>query len=427
MPHYTHDTILRVRPFSRQPEGGDVIIGSVETGVFLAIPPEAVEVLDYLAEGKSVGEASELYRQKYGSLPDLEDFLQILETKGIIEGTSMEKQPDQASRSNVQRQRPVRYHFESFPQPLARRIFSRPVLFGCLIFMAVAVAAYIHDPAVMPRLSDLYVSDHRTLIWTMLVLISYGSVGLHELSHVIAARAVGVSSRLGFGNRLWDLVVEADLTALWSVPKRKRYMPLLAGSLLDAVSASLCFLVLYANGQHWLTIGSIPLRIIKLALLTYLTRVMWQGFLFVRTDYYYVIATFLNCRNLLSDTETFLRNQLARILPCVRTVDQSAIPASERRVIPIYAAVWVIGRIVALTWLFSVTIPLAQKYIVNLGHALRKGIFANPGNFVDSLLLLAIFILPIAFGSVIWIIGLIRGAVRYIAFPQKNGVLPQRS
>jgi|SRR5579875_371714 len=424
---YTQDAVVRVRPFSRQPEGDDVIIGRVETGVFLAVPPGAVEILDYLAEGKSVGEAADLYRQKHGEVPDLSDFLQILAIKGIIEDAEAEGKQAPADRPNRQKHRPIHYHFENFPQPLARRIFSRPVLFGCLILIAIALAAYIHDPAVMPKLSDLYVSDHRTLIWSVLVVISYGSVVLHELSHVIAARAIGVSSRLGFGNRLWDLVIEADLTALWSVPKRKRYMPLLAGSLLDAVSASLCFFILYANRQHWLIIGPVLLRIIKLALLTYLTRVMWQGFLFVRTDYYYVIATLFNCRNLLSDTEAFLRNQIARIFPWVRKVDQSAIPISERRVIPIYAVVWVGGRIVALTWLFSVTIPLSRKYIVNVGHALGNGFFANPGNFIDSLLLFAIFILPIAIGLVLWIAGLIRGAIQNITFPRKAVALPQRS
>jgi putative peptide zinc metalloprotease protein len=421
MPAYTQDAVVVVHPFSRQAEGDDVIIGRVETGVFLAVPPGAVEILDYLREGRSVGEAAELYRQQHGAVPDLDDFLQILEVKGIIETAGAEGKQEAAILSQPrQQQRRIRYHFENFPEPLARHLFSRPVLSGCLILMAVALGAYIHDPAILPRLSDLYVSDHRTLIWSVLLLVSYGSVALHELSHVVAARAIGVSSRLGFGNRLWDLVVEADLTGLWSVPKRKRYLPLFAGSLLDAVSASVCFLILYAHGHHWLTVGSVPLRIIKLALLTYLTRVMWQGFLFVRTDYYYVISTMFNCRNLLSDTEAFLRNQLARILPWVRKVDQTGIPASERKVIPIYAIVWVGGRIVALTWLFSVTIPLARKYIGNLGHALMNGFSRNPGNFVDSLLLVAIFILPIAIGSVLWMVGLVRGAIKSIALPQRS-------
>jgi putative peptide zinc metalloprotease protein len=420
MPAYTQEAVVVVRPFSRQAEGDDVIIGRVETGVFLAVPSGAVEVLDSLAEGKSVGEAADLYRQKHGTVPDLDDFLHILEVKGIIESPGAAARQNDGIRAQAPEQRQLRYHFANFPQSVARRIFSRPVLYVSFVLMVVALGAYITDPAIMPKLSDLYVSDHRTLIWSIWLLISYASIAAHELSHVIAARAMGVSSRLGFGNRLWTLVVEADLTGLWSLPKRQRYLPLLAGSWLDAVLAALCFLVLFAHGQQWVPIAPTPMRILNLMLLTYLTRLMWQGFLFVRTDYYYVIATFFNCRSLLSDTEAFLRNLVARIFPWVRKVDQTAIPAAERRIIPIYAVVWVAGRIVALIWLFSVIIPLAGKYIGNVGHAVMNGFSANPGNFVDSVLMMCIFILPIAIGLVLWIMGLVRGAIKSVALPQRS-------
>ena len=81
---YTRDTVITVEPFTRQMEGEEVIIGRVETGVFLAVPCEAVEVLDDLAQGKTIGETSDIYLQKHGETPDLEEFLQILESKGIV-------------------------------------------------------------------------------------------------------------------------------------------------------------------------------------------------------------------------------------------------------------------------------------------------------------------------------------------------------
>jgi hypothetical protein len=61
---YTRDSIVAVRSFTRQREGEEVVIGSPETGVFLAVPPEAVEFLDLLALGKSLGEVSDLYFAK---------------------------------------------------------------------------------------------------------------------------------------------------------------------------------------------------------------------------------------------------------------------------------------------------------------------------------------------------------------------------
>jgi hypothetical protein len=404
MPTYTRDTVVEIWPYTRQPEGGDVIIGRVETGTFLAVPPPAVEVLDLLAQGKSIGETSDLYREKYGTLPDMDDFLDALTSNGFV------KSNDQEDGSNGATQPPlVKYHFSNFPQEWARRIFSAPVITGACAVVATAIGLMIRDHSLIPRPREVYFTQHRTLNLTLLVLVSYASVVVHEFAHVIAARAKGINSRLGFGNRLWDFVVEADLSGLWSLPKRQRFFPLLAGSLHDAFVGSLVVFLLFANGQKWLALSSFSVRILRPILLIFITRVLWQCLVFVRTDYYYVIATLLNCRNLLSDTETFLRNQIARVIPWMSRVDQSGIPLSERRVIPFFALLWVGGRILALTVFFSITIPVGASYIKNFLRACRVGYSANPSDFVDSVLLCFYLVLPIAVGIPIWIASMARG------------------
>src|SRR6516225_6623900 len=82
---YTRDTVVTVRPFTCQPEGEDMIIGRVETGVFLAVPPAAVKLLEELAQGKSVGEVADWHHQEYGEPVDMDDFLEVMESKGILE------------------------------------------------------------------------------------------------------------------------------------------------------------------------------------------------------------------------------------------------------------------------------------------------------------------------------------------------------
>lgn len=418
---YNRDMLVDVLPFTRQYEGEEVIIGRVETGTFLAVPPGAVEVLEALADGKSVGEAADLYREKHGEVPDLTDFLAILESKGIVKpaGSDESQSSLAASRNGVREDarrapRPMRYHFSNFPQDVAQRIFSGPAIGFCFGLIAIGIALLIRDWSLMPGPRDLFFTDHRILIWTLLVFASYCSVVLHELAHMISARAIGVNSRLGFGNRLFDLVVETDLSGLWSVPKRQRYLPLLAGCLLDATLGALVVMLLYAHSVRWIGLSPIALRVWRGLLFTYVTRVFWQWFLFVRTDYYYVIATWLNCRNLMGDTENFLRNQMAIVFPWMRKVDQSGIPAAERRVIPGYAVVWIVGRIVAMYWFFSVTIPLASRYIVDLGHSLAR-FSANPSDFWDSLLLVFYFVVPIAIGVPIWLRSIARRWLGYQA------------
>src|SRR5215213_4971279 len=112
---YNRDTVITVESFTRQIEGEDVIIGRVETGVFLAIPSEAVELLDELGQGKTIGEVSDLYLQKYGETPDLDDFLQLLETKGIVRPKAESENGNRATTTVSAPAPRVRYHFSNFP------------------------------------------------------------------------------------------------------------------------------------------------------------------------------------------------------------------------------------------------------------------------------------------------------------------------
>jgi putative peptide zinc metalloprotease protein len=400
---YTPDTVVAVRSFTRQQEGEDVIIGRPETGVFVAIPPEAVEVLDHLAEGKTVGEVVELYQRKYGEAPDLDDFLGLLETKGIVGSAPESEAPAVSSR-----QAQLKYHFSNFPHSLAQRIFSRPVLALGVVVGALAIVAVIRHPSLAAGPRDLYFPDHRTLSWTILIMASYATLFVHEFGHLVAARALGIKSRMGIGHRLWYLVAETDLTGLWSVPKQKRYLPLIAGTLVDAFSGALLVLLLFAQEERWFLLPMLATRLLRAMLFTYSARVVWQCFLFIRTDFYYVIANFFNCKNLLGDTEGFLRNQLARVIRRIRPVDQSAIPEAERKVIRVYAGFWIAGRIVALIVLVAITIPLAGRYVRNLNWALRTGYSANPADFIDALLLSSYFLIPFAVGLTLWISGMFR-------------------
>lgn len=399
------DSVIAVAPLTRQQEGDEVVIGSAEKGVFLAVPVEAAELLDQLAQGKTIGEVEDSYRETYGETPDLDDFLSALESKGLVE-LSGESSPGSAPA--LRQSRPNRrFHFGNFPQRLAQRLFSRTALGFCFLFIALAVAAIARDPWLAPRPGDLFFPDHRALSWAIVVICSYAGVFVHELAHLVAARAVGINSRMGISHRLWYLVAETDLTGLWAVPKRSRYLPMLAGMLADATSGALLILLLFACHRESLVFSNLWMRMVRALVFSYLIGIMWQFFFFLRTDLYYVMATFLNCRNLMGDTQIFIRNRVARIIPSISAVDQSAIPMAERRVIRPYAVLWVAGRVWSLCVLMLVTVPVGVSYVRNLGAAFRAGYSANPSDFIDALMM-AVFLIPIVWGLILWIGALTR-------------------
>lgn len=405
---YTRDTFVHVLPFTRQHEGDEVIIGRVETGVFIAVPSGAVEILDHLASGKSVGETADLYRDAYGQAPDLDDFLVALQAKGFIDPTSGAEQAafeeSAPAYNDAPRKSPApkRYHFGNFPQSLARRIFSWPMIALSALLIAFAVLLMARDHSLWPNRDTLYISDHRAIILSVLAVVSYISIILHELAHLIAARAVGVKSRIGFSRRMYDFVIETDLTGLWAVPKRQRYLPFLAGCLFDATIASFMVFLLCAHKKGWIAFSATSERIWLTLLLTYIARIFWECLVFVRTDYYYVLAIWLNCRNLLGDTEAFLKNQVARLLPWIGAVDQSAIPRRERKILPYFAVVWIVGRFVALYWLGVFILPLLYRYLADFAHSTAKYTI-NPAGFWQALGMVCIVIGPPILGLVMWV------------------------
>jgi hypothetical protein len=404
MTNFTSSTQVLVHPFTRQPQGGEIVVGRPELGVFLAIPAYAVDLLDALVQGKTVGEAQDLHRAQYGEDADLPDFLDVLERRGFVQPRHSAARAPVASPSA----RVPRFHFERVSPVAAQRIFSRPVLLTCRLLIVASLAAIAARPSLLPDRNALYFPEHRFFYALSLVIIGCSAVFLHEMGHLLAARALDVKARLNISHRLWMIVAETDLSGLWSVPKQKRYFPMIAGPLIDMVSASLLILILYARDLGWLHLGSIASRLLPAVLFGYLMRLLWQFFFFVRTDVYYLLSTFFDCKSLLRDTEMFLRGQLARVFPKVAHVDQSAIPEAERRVIRAYSLVWLFGRGLAFGTLFLVTIPVSLKYLFGVHASLAAGFHSHPYDFLDSVAFAALSLAPLAGGLWLWIRSIVR-------------------
>ncbi len=409
---FTPETKVAVFPFTRQAEGEEVVIGRVETGVFLALPPEAVEIMDFLAAGQTVAEAQETFRRKYGETPDMEDFLSLLHSKGFVSVRGAEEPVAAESAATGEAGTPaaarVRYHFSDFPVPLARLLFGPVALtIGAVIF-ALAVVAAVRDPSLRPYRDHLVFSQHRTVKTLALVLLGYTTVFIHEMGHLIAARAVGVNSRLGISSRMWVLVAETDMTGLWSVPKRQRYLPMLAGPVIDLVSASLLTLLFWSRHQGWIALPPVVEEVGLAMVIVYLMRLLWQCFFFVRTDFYFVVAALFGCKNLMRDTQAYIGNLRRRFFSRQPPRDLSYIPAGEQRVIRAYFWVWLLGRGLAFWGLFFVTLPVAGRYLRDSLTALAGGFSGGRYAYLDALFVVVFYLFPLGLGMGLWIHGMIK-------------------
>jgi putative peptide zinc metalloprotease protein len=394
-----------VHPFVRQEDGPETIIGQPGRGVFLAIPSEAVEVLDWLASGETIATAQDRYREKHGEAVDLEDFLIDLEKRGFLRILAAGQEigevalEEDASRGDASG---TRYHFAWIPQRFASLVFNRFTVAISLAMIGLGLAVAVTHPRLLPGWRTLAFEEGILPVALALLGIDLLGTFIHEMAHLVAARAQGIGARLGIGNRLWILVAETDLTDIWQLPPRDRYLPFLAGPLVDALTASLLVLLLFFAESGTALSGTV-VRVIQSVLLVYFLKLIWQCYFFLRTDYYYVLANLLRCKNLMGDTETFLKNRVKKLLGRRDQVDQSHIPVRERRVIRVYSVIWVAGRLAALYVLAAISLPLVLHYVTLVLTRLQEGLGVSPYHFFESLVISAVSVFLFVVGCWLWV------------------------
>jgi len=161
-----------------------------------------------------------------------------------------------------------------------------------LAYAALIIAALIvmvHDPVLRPSYRNLFFTTHISLIPLTLVGATMPLVLLHESYHALAGRRLGLPSRLSIGRRLVYLVAETRMDALFSVPRRDRYLPFLAGMLADAVVTSVLTLLAavlrYGEAPTWLW------GLLLAIAFTCVLRLLWQFLFYLETERIWIFLT----------------------------------------------------------------------------------------------------------------------------------------
>ncbi|HEX7150008.1 MAG TPA: hypothetical protein VF618_00870 [Thermoanaerobaculia bacterium] len=396
MPRYSADTIVIVEPLSRQPEPDGILVGRKDTATFLLLPEEAVQILDDLATGMTVGEAQRRHQQQHGETPDMEDLLTAVEEAGFVRPAgSAKSQATPALKA---------YHFEWISERWARRLTAKPLLLTGALLTLFAVAALILQPSIIPSWRAAYFPTNTAAGLLFLMVMGLFTTFLHEMGHLIAARARGVSCRFGIGNQLWFLTWETDMTGIWALPRTQRYLPILGGPIVDVFTASALIAGFFATANGWIAPSPTVMQFGKALLLIYLMRIVWQCYFFLRTDFYYAFSNLLGCRSLMQDTEDYLRNVRARWLRFGKPVDQQHVAPGEQRMIRAYSIIWVAGRAISFALLLFVQLPLLFYYIKLLVERVRNGTFSvNSDTSIVPIITAAFFSLFLLSGLALWL------------------------
>jgi hypothetical protein len=338
---------LAIHALSFVADGDEVVVGRLDTGSYAVLPQDGAELLKRIADGMSLGDAAQWYEATFHEPVDVDDFVETLRELGFVRDDPM-VEPEQPA--------PVRF------QRLGRILLSAPAWFCYAAVFAVWVVAAARHSDLRPSPHQVFFTRSLLAVQLVITFLQVPLILAHESFHILAGRRLGLPSKLRLSNRLTYVVAETQINGLMSVPRRKHYLPFLAGMGCDLVIFAGLGLVADATRQ---ADGTFPLtgRLCLALAFTVAVRFGWQFQLYLRTDLYYVFATALNCHDLHDASKALLKNRIWRALGRRdRIVDEEQWTPRDRAVGRFYGPFLVlgVGTFVGLT--VFVSIPVGAKY-----------------------------------------------------------------
>ena len=363
-------------------DGQSTMVGRPDKESYAYFPEDAVALLQQLQQGMCPDQAEIWYKQQYGEEVDIEDFLMTLRDLQFIREANDEDSPQKINTSAI------------FLQKLGKTIFSPFAFIVYFTLFVICLYAIFRFPALVPNRQDIFFSPSLILIEVTLLLFQILAVLFHESFHVLASRRIGIPTTITVGHRLGTLTLETSLTNLWSIPRRSRYLPLLAGMLADIIIFSICIEIAWISMPSAKTVSPLGTFCLAAAYTT-LLRLAWQFLFYLRTDLYYVIATALGCVDLQNTTRAYIRNLFYLLLRRVdKLEDATQWHPRDRQVVRLYMPIYLVGYGISLGLLLFVGAPLTIQFLSIMLTYLSEGISKNIGAFLDAAFFLVLNLVP---------------------------------
>ncbi|MEU8210968.1 hypothetical protein AB0B85_17440 [Micromonospora sp. NPDC049044] len=344
----TDTTVVRLYPLHiGESEDGVCEVGRVDTGEFVELPAEGVDLVRWLGAGLPLGEVRRRFTDRYGTEPDLADFLDGIASCGFLRLDATTGDGGAPATGAEAPRRGVAVLANLSPRRVSW-LLAPPmrVLYVGGWLTAPLLLALV--PSLRPTPADAFLLDGVLANALVVAMVAWVLVLLHELAHAATVRALDVTGRLSISRRLWFLVAQTEMSAVRSVPRRRRYAPYLAGLTWDLLLMSAC-LVLQLAGVHE--------RLVRGVVYTLTLSVVYQFLVFMRTDIYYVLGNWLRLGDLMGDTRRWLANQVRRLVGRDPGSDLGGVPARELRIIRWYAPFYLLGSLAVTAALLALTVP----------------------------------------------------------------------
>ncbi|WP_409341187.1 hypothetical protein [Paenibacillus sp. MBLB4367] len=355
----TSMTSIRLHTLHIRPNGALFTVEDPHSGDFYEMPPICIDAIHMLEEGMPLNRIEEVLRRKYPEEEvDMTSFVEQLMEFGLVkemDGRKIERTETGTAGEGQLSWIPVRF---------ARLVFNRitQTLFGFLF--AANIALLIAFPGLFPRYTDWFVFPSMTANMLVWMAVSLLLLLFHELGHFLAVRAEGLPARIGIGYRLFFIVLETEMNGIWGLPKRRRFLPLLAGLCFDHFV--LFSILVWKLSAHDLT-GTAS-GLLTIVIYAVILNMMFQCLFFMKTDLYYVLEQATGNSLLLENS----RNWLSGFIPFMRSKDGAVLYPGEQKAVKWYGVFYAAGLFVSGAILIVYLLPQLFVATVNSFRQLKE-------------------------------------------------------
>jgi len=339
----------------------EYIIGNGET--YITLDYIGKDIILNLNKGISIDGLNEtLDTNDY----DITDFIITLRDLGLIYSIDGFR----ISENNLEKK------IKPFEKILASIFFNKLSITLYIAMLVFSVIYIIVSGEFAILYKEIIISKYIGINLLLIIIVSWILLLLHEMGHYYAAIRFNIKPTFKISVRLFWIVIEANVNRLWEKEKKEKYITFSAGVFVESTILFFCSLFLILNIQN---------NLIRLIIFIILYRLLWQLLIFLRTDLYFIVITYLGTNSLHFRIMSSLKNSFCKNMK---------LNIEEK----IYVLFMIIGFFVILIMAIFFQIPTI--YIL-LTHSVNEIILNNVFYKIDGLL--TFFILTLLF--IIWIIG----------------------
>jgi hypothetical protein len=373
------DLPVPLHPLVYLADGDEVTIGRTDIDSYGIFPSDGAEVVRKLADGATPREVMAWFEQEYDEILDIGEIVAGLRELDLV----------RASAASQQGAAPVRF------ARLGSALFSKPAWVVYIGLVVWAIVDMLREHDLVPTYHRIFFTSYYTIIEASLFVAAIPLLFLHEFFHALAGRRLGVRSSLTIGRRLYYLVLETSLDGLVAVPRRRRYLPIMAGMLADVVGIAVCVV---AAGLTRDAHGALPLggRFLLAVAFAATLRVVWQFFLYLRTDVYVLVSTMMGCVDLHTTARRLLANRWHRMTGRHdRVVDESTLHPADRKVARWYSWLLVGGYTASLAVFVLAGAPVLIQIIRGVAGRFTGSGGVSTADLLDSIVFTSVAVIQL--------------------------------